>query len=222
MLTKRHERWIACSPDGIEIIDLRALGIANESNVVIAAVEIKTSISRKTIDSQLEGMVCDVISCAVGDTAFKIFVPEGHIGQHLHQMLVLRRNHALYVSATDTGVMYVVFATCDQKILEECQHALGKYGRGAVEWAHEDDPVPPSISDQYVLKSIKSRLAFWKLIDSHVKENTPFPPLKHFRHGCQASYAKTENRSGRKCPSAPYFVPQHHRLNGNKQLCLKH
>jgi hypothetical protein len=120
MLTKRHERWIACSPDGIAIIDFRALGIANESNVVIAAVEIKTSISRTTIDSQLEGMVCDVISCAVEGTAFKIFVPEGDIGQFLHQMLVLRRNHVLYVSTTETGGMYVVFAACDQTILEEC------------------------------------------------------------------------------------------------------
>jgi hypothetical protein len=52
--------------------------------------------------------------------------------------------------------------------------------------------MPPSISYQYVLKSIKSRLAFWKLIDSHVKENTPFPPLNLFRHGCQAFYAKTK------------------------------
>jgi hypothetical protein len=190
MLTKRHERWLACSPDGIAIIDRRALGIANESNVVIAAVEIKTSISRTAIDSQLAGMVCDVISCAVGDTAFKKFVPEGHIGQLLHQMLVLRLNHVLYLSATETGIMYVVFATCDQTILEECQHALDKYGRGAVEWAHEDDPVPPSSSDHYVLKSIKSRLAFWKLIDSHVKENTPFPRLNLFWHGCQAFYAK--------------------------------
>jgi hypothetical protein len=50
MLTKHHERWIACPPDGIAIIELRTLGIANESNVVIAAVEIKTSISHTTID----------------------------------------------------------------------------------------------------------------------------------------------------------------------------
>jgi hypothetical protein len=110
MLTKSHERWIACSPDGIAIIDIRALAIAKESNVVIATVEIKTSISRTNIDSQLSGMVCDIISCAVGDTAFKTFVPEGHIGQILHQMLVLRLQHVLCVSETETGIMYIYFS----------------------------------------------------------------------------------------------------------------
>jgi hypothetical protein len=115
MLSKRHEILIACSPDGIAISDLQALGVANESNVVVVAVEIKPSICRTTIDSQLARMVCDVISCAVGDTAFKTFVPEGHTGQLLHQMLVLRLNHVLYVSATQTGIMYVVFGTYDQQ-----------------------------------------------------------------------------------------------------------
>jgi hypothetical protein len=53
--------------------------------------------------------------------------------------------------------MYVVFATCDQTILEKCQHALDQYERGAVEWTHADDPVLPSISDHYVLKSIVAK-----------------------------------------------------------------
>jgi hypothetical protein len=62
-----------------------------------------------------------------------------------------------------------------------------------VDWAYEDFLDMPLATDSHLTKLLKSRLPFWKLVNSYVLEKGPFyPPLKLFLHGVQTLYSKTK------------------------------
>jgi YqaJ-like viral recombinase domain len=218
MIAKKGKSWMACSPDGIAVIDLNKIPEFNsneqslselqlpwtripEFNVlpgidgrcVLCSVEIKTSVAASSLERSIELASVDVKVCRVGDSSFRSFVPEAHIGQILHQMLVLHVSHVVYVAASETGVMFIIIAYCDISTLSLCELALEQAAGECVDWAYEDFLDMPLDNDSDLNKLLKSRLPFWKLVNSYVLEKGPFyPPLKLFRHGVQTLYSKTK------------------------------
>jgi hypothetical protein len=61
---------------------------------------------------------------------FKEFVSEHHVGQALHQMTVFKCSCSMYVSASETGILYVVISYCDDAACGTTAFALaGNSGR---------------------------------------------------------------------------------------------
>jgi transposase-like protein len=196
MFAKRETPWLACSPDGICLLEIDGFNFGNEdetyTEAVIATVEIKTSVTDSSLSKNLGCLSADPVVCHVGDDSFRKHVPEIHVGQILQQMLVLGVIHVVYVAASETGIIYIVIAKCDSEILETCKLVLTRDAELPVSWAHADVVSVPDFADRRTLKLIRSRIDFWKLVNNHVREKGPFPPLKLFKHGCQAFYSKTK------------------------------
>ena len=128
----------------------------------------------------------------MGDAKFPRYVPDQHVGQVIHQMVVLSVNFFIYVSAAEAGTMYtcVVYGSADN--VEKCYKALTDVVLATVSWAHEQDPQPPSFTDTITRRALKSRLPFWLMVNNFVNEKGPFPPLKLFKHASQSLYSKTK------------------------------
>ena len=113
MLAKKEVDWLACSPDGVALIDVSSLNFGTDSGEIehhtealsVSSVEIKTSISRTSLDRALQCATMEIICCNVGDNTFRKYIPAEHMGQVLHQMIVLSVNYVIYVSASEAGIM---------------------------------------------------------------------------------------------------------------------
>jgi hypothetical protein len=218
MIGKKGKDWVACSPDGIAVIDLKKLSDFDtpqvshsqvplpwmarqqfdelpglEGRCVLSSVEIKTRVASPCLERSIQLASLDVTVCRVGDSTFQNLIPEAHFGPLLHQMLVLRVNHVMYVSAAETGITFIVVAYCDLSILSFCEYALEQAVGDCVLWAHAKYLSMPVIEDAELRKLIDRRLPFWSLVNTYVLENDAFyPPLKLFRHGVQTLYSKTK------------------------------
>lgn len=196
MLSKKNETWLACSPDCVALIDLSVLGMARDDvqggQLAIASVEIKTSITQSSLDRALSHATAEVVRCSVGDATFRQYVPIEHMGQALHQMVVLSVNYLIYVSASEAGVMYTVVVYCSSSIINQCCNALKSVAPPTVSWAFEETPKPPAFTESSTARILKSRLPFWMMVNNYVKDNDAFPPLKNFKHASQSLYSKTK------------------------------
>ena len=196
MLAKADAEWLACSPDGVALIDVEDLcfdsGSSSPPNLSLASVEIKTSVSRASMDRALALATVDTVTCTVGDQGFREYIPECHMGQILHQLVVLSVNYVIYVSAGEAGIMYIVVVHCSDAVRELCKSALDRIAKPAVFWAYEENPQVPPFADPASAVTLRGRLSFWKIVYNHVKENDAFPPLKLFKHGTQSLYSKTK------------------------------
>ena len=113
MVARKEESWLACTADGIAVIDHTVLGPdglteRNELGGILASVEIKTSVASSSLDRAIGTATADSITCEFGDATFRQYIPETHMGQVIQQLPVLRVYLAVYVSASETGVLYVV------------------------------------------------------------------------------------------------------------------
>jgi hypothetical protein len=201
MLASKDSPWRASSPDGVALIDLNQFGIldtgsANQERMAIAGVEIKTSVASSSLDRAISHATADVIICDVGDSAFRDCVPEAHMGQLLQQMYVIGASHAIYLSASETGILYITIARASRQILDTCAAALTSVGRTVVSWAHESTDTPsstiPAFADAGTAAILKSRIHFWKVVDEYLIRKGPLPPIKVFKHGTQSIYSKTK------------------------------
>jgi hypothetical protein len=219
MIAKMEKQWMACSPDGIAVLKLDELSPrygpnfepsaatmlpwrAGESSsvfqgacgrLVLASVEIKTSVSSSSLQRSTAAASIDVTLCEIGDSRFKELVPESHVGQVLHQMIVLKCNYCLYVSAAETGILCIVVCYCADFVLRECERRLEEISGSLVSWAYTDANEVPEMPDPELRKIAESRICFWRLVNEHVRDSDAFyPPVKIFRHGMQSLYSKTK------------------------------
>ncbi|PXF43989.1 hypothetical protein BWQ96_06222 [Gracilariopsis chorda] len=156
-------------------------------------VEIKTNVAQSSLDRALGLATADLVTCEVGDQSFRRYIPAEHIGQILHQMLVLAVKYVIYVSCSESGIMYTVLVHCNNSVLDTCLSALNAIALPVVSWAHQPGPLQiPSFSDTETTKVLQSRFQFWSLVNNYVTQNDAFPPLKLFKHASQSLYSRTK------------------------------
>lgn len=102
MVGRRDDRYIAWSPDGVELIIMQQFeewfleyadeGVIKEEGIsyMPAAVEIKTRIYPTSVAAAVHLATVDVICCQVGDSEFKKYVPSEHMTRLLHLILILK------------------------------------------------------------------------------------------------------------------------------------
>jgi hypothetical protein len=97
------------------------------------------------------------------------------------------------VSASETGILYVVICYCDDAVLRICLERLEAIVGSHVIWAHSEGEEVPQTADMELRKIALSRIPFWRLVDKHVHERDAFyPPVRLFRHGIQSIYSRTK------------------------------
>lgn len=182
MLAMKSVRWIACSPDGIALIRV-------DGELVIACVECKSSIGLAARDRILGHATVELLRCTVGDDTFIRLIPVEHVGQVLMQMVCVSSQYLLYVAASESGIAYIVLVYCEHDVLKQCERVM-KEKCACFSWIHDATVVYPSFVKSDTRRLIKSRLPLWKLINEHVYEKGPLPPLKLFKHSVQSFYSK--------------------------------
>lgn len=144
MLSRADADWMACSPDGIALIDTGQLGISEDvaahSSIELASVEIKTNVGISSLDRASGMATVDVKTCRVGDATWNKYVPTEHMGQVLHQLPVLSVHYLIYVSAAEVGIMYILVVQCSDDILHICIEALRRCAESSIAWAHDEEP----------------------------------------------------------------------------------
>ena len=166
MMAKADMPWMACSPDGVAIIEISKLSIVGptftpDSDEVIGSIKIKTSIAEPTLDRALCRATLNTISCTVGDDESKRHVPKEHIGQIIQQMIVLSLNHTIYVCAAEVGLMYVAVVYYPQGVLDMCMHALKTSAEPLLSWAYEENGSVHGFGDRETKKILSHRICFW-------------------------------------------------------------
>ena len=98
MLSIRDFDWLACIPDGIELIDPPSIafdaeeassGAETKENLCMASVEIKTSVAHDAANRALAFQTTDVQTLRLGDSSLLKYIPKNHIDQVLRQVIVL-------------------------------------------------------------------------------------------------------------------------------------
>ena len=94
--------------------------------------------------------------------------------------------------STETGFLYSLFLFVSLEVRHVCLQALFKVAQHVVAWAYDDRAtIPRFVTDEekYILQS---HLNFWRAVNMHVRHNSPFRPLKLFKHSVQSFYSKTK------------------------------
>lgn len=203
MLATLGEDYMACSPDGIALIDVdyfpsgiiddewRAVKIEGKSWGV-AAVEVKTSVADTTVGDLLSLATATTIYCKVGDSSFVKYVAKEHTGQVMQQMMVLNVNFCIYVRAAECGVVYKVIVYCPSHTLDVALDILRSMVRPLLQWVSATPfSLPPFVGDDHK-QEILSRLPFWQVINKRVMTVGVLPPVKVFKHATQSIYSKTK------------------------------
>jgi hypothetical protein len=157
MLARSDADRMACSSDGIALINVSDLGVVGDvsstgnalpARYEIASIEIKTSVARSSLDRELGRATVDVLTCTVGDATFRELVPTEHMGQIIHQMLVLSVNYVIYMPAAEVGIMYILVVQLSDDIRQLLGGALHRGVEVSLSWAHDEDEPPPSFADR--------------------------------------------------------------------------
>lgn len=202
MLALTRHPHLACSPDGVALIKadasvsdfLEGEGDIQCSGMTLwmAPVEIKTKVAATSLGDTLTLTRAEPVFCCISDGVCRRFVPRDHLVQVVQQATVLRSTFAMYVVASETGVMYTVVAKVPAHLREICRNSLNAVAEGIVRWAHEPDGSIPSFVAVQEREVVRTRWEFWKVVNDHVKSKGPFRPLKVFKHAMQSFYSKTK------------------------------
>ena len=148
MLGMGDQDWFACSSDAIAVINPLALGFTQPrtegdgpwlNETAVATVEIKTCVAASSLDKSIEKATVDVVTCSVGDEIFQRYVPESQMGQILHQFEVAKPMFVNYISASESGLLYICVIRGLPGVILHCEEAPENAALPAVQWAHEEN-----------------------------------------------------------------------------------
>lgn len=201
MFAMREHPHLACSPDAVALVEVNeqfstSLGgqgdiHIDEKSFWVAPVEIKTKVAANTVGVALELLQTEPVFCDIGDDVSHRFIPRDHLMQVVQQATVIGASLTIYTVASETGVLYTVFACMKEWIREACVTSLNKVAQTVVGWAHTHGGEIPSFVRAEAVESVESRWEFWNAVNEHVKASGPFRPLKLFKHATQSFYSKT-------------------------------
>ena len=193
---------MACFPDAVAVIDVPSenLDVAGGTTTgpevslqsKLAVVEIKTSVATSSLHASHRNATATILSCVVGDETFNNYVPPEHLAQVLQQMLVARMEYCVYVSASETGLQFVLRERCPADVRQICERSLRMTAKSVVEWAHHSPEEIPYYVSCETKKRLLEYIPFWGAVNGYVHENGPFIPVKLFRHRAQSLYCRTK------------------------------
>ena len=151
MFGDKQYPWLACSPDGVALIDLHQTEFNAEGDtdplLHVCSVEIKTSIAVLSLSTAASNASVDLLCVEMGTFAFLDRVARVHIGQILQQMVVLRVSYVLYVVCSEAALLSCPLIKAPSAILEEATRVLELNGNCLLNWAfHSPEHLPPFVA----------------------------------------------------------------------------
>ena len=134
LVAMKRYRWIGVSADGIIEFD------SPQGHRVKATLEIKTKLAQQRINhaETIAAANGKYFECVAGDTTWFASVPWEYRGQVLHQATVFNVDHAVFVMAKTSGLIY----SCLVKVLPDHRRrylaSLLRYER-LFKWAYDED-----------------------------------------------------------------------------------
>lgn len=181
MVAIKSDPSIACSPDVLP----EKVGYSS-TEPPLASIEIKTTVAASILYISISHSSGEIENCVVGDSLFVQTIPKVHSGQLLQQALVLGIDFVIYVSASETSIIFICVIYIPTELRSQCPSVLRSLAGSLVRWADTNDSIPNDI-DSDVKRTLTERLPFWRLVNSYVHSHGSFPPLKLFKH-CSASF----------------------------------
>lgn len=109
----KETRLLACSLYCIAVLRKSSFGElgsdcsqinTRDQVLLLATIEIKMCVAASSLDASIKISSSNLILCDLGDKKSRKYLPKEHIGQLLHQIVVLG-GCALYVSTADTDIL---------------------------------------------------------------------------------------------------------------------
>lgn len=116
--------------------------------LVVSSVEIKTKVSASTVGGAVQLSSPDLVRCSFGDDNFKKFVPLEHMGQLLHQLIVLRVHYCLCACAAESGPLCTVLVRFSQQLMDCAIASLPAMARPLVHFTYVDEVCLPQFVDK--------------------------------------------------------------------------
>ncbi|PXF45213.1 hypothetical protein BWQ96_05043 [Gracilariopsis chorda] len=117
-LAQKDAPHLACSPDGIVLLKKATLHCfssavasdagpvrSSDNTFVLGTVEIKTRVAVSLLGQSVTVSKSEQVLCELVDAQFHTYFPEDHMAQILHHLLVPGLSCAVYVAATETGIL---------------------------------------------------------------------------------------------------------------------
>lgn len=202
MVATLSDPYLACSPDGIVLIrgdNTDSAFLAGNGDLSygdetlwIASLEIKTKVASTTLGGTIHLSSSDVIFCDLGDNICHQYIPPDHLSEIVVQVTVLNLTFALYVVASETGVLFVVVLRVNASQRNVSLMAIKNIAEPLVSWAHRKDLETPPFVTVEKRDVVDTKLQFWQVVNDKVNSCGPFHPVKLFKHGTQTLYSKTK------------------------------
>lgn len=94
--------------------------------------------------------------------------------------------------ASEKDILYSILARITAAHREVAHLPLVTVANLALIWPYKSEPVLPPFIPADDIDVVKSKLSFWKLVNSRVCKEGPFLPLKLFKHVTQCFDSKTK------------------------------
>lgn len=201
-VSKRGMSWLACSPDAVAWIDVTQLGIFSFRYLQFVTVKLKTSFAASSVDCALRTASVNALIAAVEDRIFVKTIPHEHHCRIVQQALDSSADYIIYVFAIEANILFICAIDVLQSIRNASFYLLQMNLRSFVNWAHHRDFKVPHSEHSSSCSLTIEKINFWKMVNEHVLQHGPFPPLKLFKHGPQSFCSKTE---GGVDDAAPYW-----------------
>lgn len=201
MLAEKGNTLCACSPDTIAFLRYpnpdftwgKVIAADTGGNSwPISFVEIKTAVSRGTLDPLLVYISVQFKMIHLASPDMPSYMPKEHAIQLSQQMEICCVTLGVYVCTSESGVLFTLLVYCDPYRIHIINPCLDDLAVTYVQWAHCPSPTIPIFTSAEDLQTLESKLPFWWNINRHVMETGPLHPVRTFRHGLQATYSRTK------------------------------
>lgn len=134
MIASRDTHCMACSQDGIGYINIQCLrlphnnSIGDNVNAKLASSEIRTSVASTRLKERNRYASSNVHTCSVAEKKFLQLILREHCGLLIQKAMVLHVSYVVYVSASETSLIYVVVFFFPTEFVSHCREVLWKAG----------------------------------------------------------------------------------------------
>lgn len=181
MLVLHGFSWTACYPDGVSMIEEVAIGMDRFSELQMASVDTKTSVSSSIVDRTLQHTTQEIITCQVGDETFLKVITINHIGGILHKLF-----HWMWDTSSLSHWHFVLCVVKLSPFVRDFKQVLMNRVKPLIEWAYMADVVCLPEVDLERTRTVSEKLPFWRMVNFLI-EKLPSLPSSYSNTGLSLS-----------------------------------
>lgn len=128
----------------------------------------------------------NVPKCSLRDEKFLQLIRRKHCSQLVHYATVLQVSYVVYVSTSETSLIYVVVVFFPTKFVLHYEGVLLKAAGESVNFAYASCPKVSADSNFQTRRTLWDNFPFWTIVNKNIISNRAFSPSRMFKHGFQS------------------------------------